>query len=159
VIEMEKGQFNIEYLSGFIIFIFFASFVAFSVASVLPKYHLYNTKNSLQARGFGITEIMIKTNDDFQIGGVTYHVGLANAPYELDTTRLNSFVSDCNSNYEGLKEALGLDYSNDFYFRVVSGVNLWECGKRREPLKAILATTERYVTVGGNKGSLLFRLW
>jgi hypothetical protein len=147
---MKKGQFNVEYLTGLLVFIAFTIYLVFQVGNIIPGYHTQSVMNTLREEAFRVTEVMIKGE------GEAWSLG--SKPYELESSKVNTFLTECNNNYENKKRELDLSLINNFYFDYEPCSGTCSCGKRI-PSGTDSVSLERNVVVDGNLGRIRFVLW
>lgn len=157
-----KGQFNIEYLVSLAIFIVILVFVSSQVAQVVPRLHSESTSNQLDAKGYRITDTLIKTNgepDNWE-SSTPKSIGLAKEPYILSDAKITAFKNLCSSNYNLVRSIFGFRPGSDFEITIASGdAILMDCGQRA-PANAIRSVSRRYaVNETGSVVDIIFSVW
>jgi hypothetical protein len=160
-----KGQFSIEYLVAFLLFASVILYLSFQVAGVLPSVRKSSQRNMRISKAHRITEELIRTEgypgNWENIAGDPEKYGLAHRPYVLHKDKVQDFNSSCNSDYELVKEKLGLNL-NDFkivMYNVSSGTEIIDCGKSRIPKGVSVEEFERYCIFRGYEMRMVLKIW
>jgi len=111
-----KAQVNIEFIISVLLFLFTVATLSFNIIGDLPRYHQESAANILRSQVGQISSYMIISTgypanwETLSIGGIKA-IGLSSGTeYYLSQAKLDKLSTLCESNYEDVKNILGMDY-------------------------------------------------
>ena len=151
-----KGQVNIHFVIGTLIFVSLSIYLVYLTMSFYPEHSENIRSDILYTKAYLISELLIKSEgypenwnkDNFE------RVGLASKPYLLDSAKLAEFNEVCNSTnitkIQKLKDSFGLERENLIVeIKYLNNTDVMEC----KPVGKKIGTTayiKRMVILNNN---------
>jgi len=163
-----KGQFNIEYLVAFGIFVTLIGYVHLSLTHILPEYILEVRKETTRSDAYLLSEVLI--NDpgspaDWSDPSTAKRIGLSDDTQNRTNLLLKSKINNfCSDGYDVVKERIGTD--RDFSILILdkdTGTVFSSCSPAIVPTTAINTIVKRIATYrdGSNYGyvEVIVQMW